>query len=153
MVGGDLCDLVNNLHTGYDLAECCILTVKVGGILVHDKELGGGRVGVIRPSHRDYAALVLDGVCPTVCTEFALDVFLCAAHAIALGIAALDHKALDNSVENKAVVKALLYELFKILYGDGCCLGIKLELDHTAVLHFDYYHFFSPFVIYFGIVG
>ena len=34
-----LCDLVNYFHALNYLAECCIVSVKVGSIIVHDEEL------------------------------------------------------------------------------------------------------------------
>ena len=141
-VGGDRRDLVDNLDALGNSAECRILAVEVGCILVHDEELAGGRVGIKCSRHGDNSALVLDRVVVTVCTELADDVLLRAAHTVTEGIAALDHKAGDNSVEGETVVEALLNEIFEVFYGLGGVLGIELKLDLAAVFHFDDYHIF-----------
>ena len=36
-----------------------------------------------------------------------------AAHTVAVGAAALDHKALDDPVEDQAVIKALVHQAYK----------------------------------------
>lgn len=35
-------NLINNIEALYDFAECCVLAVKVAGVLMHDKELTAG---------------------------------------------------------------------------------------------------------------
>jgi hypothetical protein len=53
-----------------------------------------------------------------------------------LGVsAALDHKALDNAVENESLEKVLADELEKILNGDGSLVGIKLG-GHCAEISY-----------------
>ena len=141
VVGGNGCDLIYNLHAAYNLTECRILAVKVGSICVHDKELAGCRVGIVGSCHGDYSSGVLQGIVEAVCLEFANDVVLGAAHAVTLGISALDHEAGNYSVEDKSVVEALAYKLKEVCYGLGCSLGAELKLDDAAVFHFDYYHF------------
>ena len=129
---GNVCDLVNRLHTRDDLTESRVLTVEMGRVLVHNEELAGCRVGIEGSRHRDNASLVLDGVADAVCAEFALDVLLCAAHSVAERIAALDHKARDNSVEGESVVEALGNELLKILNRDGCRVGVVYALSKDS---------------------
>ena len=80
----------------------------------------------------------------TVSRELAADLLLCAAHTVALGISALDHKAANNSVEDKTVVEALGNKLLKVLNRDRRNLGIELKLDLRAVFHFDNNHFNLP---------
>ncbi len=152
IIGWNRRDLVNGFHTRDDLAECGVLTVKMRRVGVHNKELRGCGVGVKRPRHRDNAARVLYSVIPAVCAELSLDVFLCAAHTVAERVAALDHKAGDDSMEGETVVESLGNELLKVLYGDGRRVGIKLYLDPCAVFHFNNYHsFFSlyDFVVFY----
>ena len=108
---------------------------------MHDKELAGCRVGIVGSCHGDYASGVLKRVVEAVCLELANDVVLGAAHAVTLGISALDHEAGNYSVEDKTVVEALAYKLKEVCYGLGRSLGAELKLDNAAVFHFDYYHF------------
>ena len=49
-----------------------------------------------------------------VCAEFALYVFPAAARAVAVGVAALHHKAAYYAVKSKAVIEALVCQLYKI---------------------------------------
>ena len=51
VVGGDISYLINGLHSGYNLSECCVLTVKMRSVLVHNEELAGGGVGVEGSRH------------------------------------------------------------------------------------------------------
>ena len=114
---------------------------------MHDEELAAGRVGIHRAGHADDAAGVLDGVGNAVLQEFALDVPAGAAHAGALRVAALNHKARDDAVEGQAVVEALLDELLKVLAGDGGCAVVQLKVDGLAVLHGDTNHTMVSFSV------
>ena len=72
-----------------------------------------------------------------VLRELALDGIARAAHAGALGVAALDHEARDHPVEDQAVVEALLDQVHEVRHGIGRDLGVQLRLDDAAVFHFD----------------
>ena len=50
-------------------------------------------------------------VLEAVVGKLALDAVARAAHAVAVGAAALDHKALDDPVEDQAVIKALVHQV------------------------------------------
>ena len=139
-IGSNGSDAVNNVHTLYNVTECCVLSVKVLCILVYDEELRGSGVGVLCACHGNNTANVGDGVVVTVHTELALDVLLGAAHAGACGVAALNHKAVNNSVEDKAVVEAFLSQLFEIFNSNRSRSCVKLELDLAAVHHCDLDH-------------
>ena len=76
---------------------------------------------------------MLQGIVEAVSAELADDILVRTAHAVALRIASLDHEAGDNSVEGKAVVEALLNELFKVCYSFRCGSRVELELDPSAV--------------------
>ena len=69
--------------------------------------------------------------------ELALDAVAGTAHAGALMIAALDHEARDNAVEDQAVIEALVCQRDEVAHGLGRDLGIQLCDDLAAVLHFD----------------
>ena len=68
--------------------------------------------------------------------ELALDAVAGTAHAGALRVAALDHKAGDDAVEDQSVVKSLADEGNKVVDGVRRDFGIKLSLDNVAVFHF-----------------
>ena len=110
-VSGRFGDLVNCVHALDHLSESRILTVKEGGILVADKELGACGVGVLCSCHGEYSTFVREAVGNTVHKELALYLFLCAAHTCACGVAALYHEVLYYTVEDKSVIKALAYQL------------------------------------------
>ena len=109
---------------------------------MHDEELGAGRVGVHGTSHGEYAAGVLQVVLDTVCSEFALDVPAGTAHAGTVRTAALNHKSRNHAVKNQSVIKALLYQLFKVFTGNRCNFRIQFDLNLLAVCHFNDYHGF-----------
>ena len=136
-VGLDLCDGIHHIHAGSHLAEGCILAVQVLGILVHDEELGAGGVGGLGTGHRQNAALVLQVVLDAVEEELTLDAVAGATHAGALGAAALDHEAGDDTVEDQAVIVVVLSQIDEIGNALGCLVGIQLALDNTAVFHGD----------------
>ena len=117
------------------MAEGSVVAVQMGGILMHDKELAAGGVGVHGAGHADDAAGVLDGVVPAVVSKLALDVPAGAAHAGALGAAALDHKAGDDPMEDQTVIKALAHQLQKVLHGQRGRLGVQLKINGFAVFH------------------
>ena len=54
-------------------------------------------------------------VLEAVLGELALDAVARAAHACAVRVAALDHEAVNDPVEDEAVIKALFYETDKII--------------------------------------
>ena len=75
-----------------------------------------------------------------VCGKFALDLPAGTARTGAERTAALDHKAGNDSVKAETVIKALLYELFKVFAGDRRAVRTQTELDLSAVFHCDQYH-------------
>ena len=110
----------------------------MGSILMHDEELAARavvRAALSCPG--DNAAGVLQLVIKAVCRKFALDAVAGAAGAVAIGVAALDHKAGDDAVEGEAVVEALTGEVAEIANALGREIGVELKLDNSAVLHGD----------------
>src|SRR5699024_1391224 len=71
----------------------------------------------------------------TVVLELALDAVAGASHAGALGVAALNHEAGDDAVENQPVIKALVDQAEEVVDGVRRELGVELSLDDAAVLH------------------
>ena len=76
-----------------------------------------------------------------------------AAHAGTVRTAALDHKAVDDAMEDQAVIEALLYEADEIVDGVRSDLRVELCLNAVAVFHGNGYdwilcHFSASFLIY-----
>ena len=76
-------------------------------------------------------------VLEAVVGELAADLVARAAHAGAVRVAALDHEARDNAVEDGAVIEALLREGNKVADGVRRNLGVQFGADDAAVFHFD----------------
>ena len=105
---------------GFDIGH-----IFVGNVVAGVQVFLEGNAVVIRKSaararHGDGALYVLDARVDAVIEKLALNVLFRAARAIALGVAALDHEALDDAVEGEAVIKAVVHKLFKVCNGDGC---------------------------------
>ena len=81
------------------------------------------------------AAVVLEVILEAIARKLALDTIAGAARAHALGVAALNHEAGDDAVENDAVVVALVDEADEVVDGVGGNLRVKLGLDGAAVFH------------------
>ena len=60
-----------------------------------------------------------------------------AAHAGTVWTAALDHKAVDDAVEDQSVIVAFLDQADKIVYRIWCDLRIELCLHDIAIFHLD----------------
>jgi len=136
VVGANTADLIDNLDALNDLTESGVLAIQMGCVLVHDEELAAGGVGHHGAGHGQNAALVENGVIKAVCLELTADGVLGAAHAVAQRVAALDHEAGDNAMENETIVKALGNEGDKVVDGIWSKLGIELSLHDAAIFHF-----------------
>ena len=60
-----------------------------------------------------------------------------AAHTGTGGVAALNHEAGDDAVEDHAVIKAFLHETDEVFDGLRRNVRIQLGADDAAVFHFD----------------
>ena len=67
-----------------------------------------------------------------VISELTLDFFAASACSVTLGVAALNHKALNDSVEGKAVIELIVYKLLKVFNGNGSKVIVKVSLDCAA---------------------
>lgn len=123
-----------------NFAESGVSSVQMGSILVHDEELGAGGIRVHGSCHGKHALRMLKVIGDAVLAEFSLDGIAWASHAVSVGAAALDHKAIDDSVENQTVVKTFLYQADKIIYCVWCDFWIKLCFHHIAVFHCNCYN-------------
>ena len=104
---------------------------------MHDKELAAGGVGGHGARHRQNTAGMRQSVLEPVGGELAADAVAGAAHADALGVAALDHEAGDDAVENHAVIEALLDKGDEVVDSVRGGLGVELRLHDAAVFHFN----------------
>ena len=104
---------------------------------MHDEELGRCGIGIHRSGHRQDASGVLELVDDAVGKEFAFDGLFRSAHAGACRVAALDHEAFDDPVENNTVKELFFDERYEVFDRDRCRFGIKLSFDLSAVFHSD----------------
>ena len=136
-VGLDGGDGVHHVHTGGYLAEGGILTVQMLGVGVHDEELAARGVGGGGTRHAENAPLVLQIVLDTVEKELTLNAVAGAAHAGALGAAALNHEAGNDSVEDQTIIKMVIAQVDEVADALGRLVGIQLALNDAAVFHGD----------------
>ena len=136
-VAGLIGDAVHHVHAVHDAAEGGVLPIQMGGVLVHDEELAAGRVHGLCAGHAEDAAGVAKVVADAVGGELTLDAVAGAAHAGAVGAAALDHEAGDDAVEDQTVVEAGVGQGDEVIHALGCDVGIQLAGDDVAVLHLD----------------
>ena len=107
------------------------------GVGVHDEELAARGVGGGGTRHAENAPLVLQVVLDAVEKELALDAVAGAAHAGALGAAALNHEAGDDSVEDQTIIKMVIAQVDEVADALGRFVGIQLAFDDAAVFHGD----------------
>ena len=70
--------------------------------------------------------------------EFSFDGLIRAASSGSLRIAALDHEAVNNTVESQPVIEMLLCQLHKVGNADRRCIRIQFHLDGAVILHFNF---------------
>ena len=83
---------------------------------------------------------MLQGIGNAVGRKFPFDGISWAARAVALGTAALDHKARNDAVKRKAVIKAFFHQIFKILYRFRSGGFIQLDFYFAPIFHFHNNH-------------
>ena len=150
IVGCSLCDLVDYVHALSDLAECSVCAVQMREVLCMMKNW--------LPAESGCMALAMERT-PSVCFKsflkpfwgkFALDIVAQAAHAGSVRTAALNHKAVDDAVEDQSVIVAFLDQADKIVYRIWCDLRIELCLHDIAIfisivtIGFDIVYLFLP---------
>ena len=112
--------------------------LKVSDIEFLDKHFGT-ELYLINTNAGKYIVKVLPLYMENVKNEGELTEYLLggSAESGSLGVAALDHKVLDDSVEDYSVIELLANELFEILNGLGCYVGVKSDNDLSVVLNVD----------------
>lgn len=105
---------VHNVHAVRNVAEHGVLPVKRRIILMHYEKLGACAVECCRACHTYRPARMRKRIVNAVCAEFALNILPAAACAIAVGVAALHHKAAYYAMKSKAVIEAFVCQLYKI---------------------------------------
>ena len=99
-----------------------------------DEELGGGRIRIGSPGHRDNAPFVLQQIVDPIGLEFAFDgviEFL----ADEFERPALDHEVLDDPVEHRPLIKPLPGNEDEIGAGVGGGLPIKAQFQIPIILN------------------
>src|SRR5260221_7563976 len=119
-----LLDRVDVFHARGDLAPDRVFAVEEGRRREADEELAVGAVRVVGARHRDGAANVL------FLAELGGELLSGAAGAGALGIAGLRHEAVDDAVEDDAVVEAVARQLLDPR--DGLRREIGAHFDDDA---------------------
>ena len=131
-------DLVHHVHTLRHPAESGVSAVQMRSVGVHYEKLTARAVGIHCPRHAYHPALMLQSVgVKAVLTELARYGITGTAHARALRTTSLYHKAANNAMKNKSVVKAAVGERDKIVDCVGRDSRIQLQLDGFAALHSD----------------
>jgi hypothetical protein len=102
-----------------------VLAVEERRVRVHEEELRAGGVGVAGAGHGEHAALVAAGV------ELLLELVARAAGAGAGGVAALDHEAGDDAVEDDALVVPVARQEHEAVDVLRRVLRVQLQFDRT----------------------
>ena len=101
----------------------------------HDEELAAGGIRHHAARHRQNAVGVLERVVHAVHGEFTLDVVAGAADARALGVAALNHEARNDTVKNQPVIEAAVCQRNKIADGLRRSFRVEFALHFAAIRH------------------
>jgi hypothetical protein len=115
VTGSGFCfaDFVNDIHTLDYFPEYGVFGIEVVVVNKVDKELAPPGIGA-GVCHGDRTPCI-----PVAVRKLILDYVPGPAHSGAGRVAALDHKTIDDPVEDYTVVKAFLHERFKVSCGDG----------------------------------
>jgi hypothetical protein len=116
-------DSVNSFDALGDLAECCVLAIKVRRAVQAYEELTARGIFMNRTRHGDDALLVRTIV------ELRGEFPLRSAGAITLRAAALNHEARNDAVKTGAQVKTLLGKFLEVCHVVGRNIVPKLQLN------------------------
>ena len=125
-----LTDVINYLQAFHHLSKAGVIAVQMRSIAaaVANEELGSSGVAA-GMRHGKYAAIVK----LVSSSEFAVDFVSRTTRAGTGGIAALNNKIRYHAVKGDAIIKALLGQAYKILYGVGGVLIEKFDLHHALI--------------------
>ena len=90
---------------------------------MHDKELASAGVWMHGSCHGKNTGSVCKVVCNAVLSEFAFNAVSRTAHAGSVRAAALDHEAVDDTVEDQTVIKSFFTRLIKLFTVLGATSG------------------------------
>ena len=121
-------DLVDVLHALDDLAPDRVLAVEERRVGEADEELAVGEVRALRARHRQRAAHV------RLAVELGLQLLARAAGAGAGRVAGLRHEAVDDAVEDDAVIEALARQLLDPRDMVGREVGPELDVTGPCVV-------------------
>ena len=130
-------DLVHDVHAAHNIAEHGEIAVKIRCVVLQDEELAGAAVLIGAARHADRAARHGERVVEAVGGKFALHCRARLAGAVLVRAAAVDSEAVDDAVNGKVVVKALLGEIKELgrrLRGAVC---VHLKPDGAVIVHGD----------------
>lgn len=107
---------------------------------MHNEELGTGRIRSHGSCHGKNAGAVFQIIGEAVLAELSPDAVARASGSGSFRAAALNHKALDDTVETKPVVITALNQADKIIHRIRGDFRIKLRLHNITVFHFKSYN-------------
>ena len=131
-------DFVYELHAGNNFAPDGVFAIKAGNTVEADEELAVTAIGIIGASHGDCASNKL------LLGELSWQIFAGATHAGTGRIAALSHEAIDDAVEDNAIIKLhadkffdafnMLRSKFRIHFNDHSSSG-EVEQQGVFFVH------------------
>ena len=107
---------------------------------MHDEELRTCTVGVHSTCHRQYACSMFQVVFHAIVSEFTANGVAGTTHTCAIGAAALNHEASDDTMENQTIIEIVVYQRDKVVYCVRRDFGIQFRFDHAAVFHLKCYN-------------
>lgn len=122
-------DGIDDIHAAGDFAEDRVTAVQMRLSRMGDEKLAAIGAGAGVGHRKNTGAVVTQGVAG----KFVLEAVARAAAAGAGGISPLDDKIWNDAVEDNAVIKAFTGQKYKIIYCNGCILGIQFDFDNTFV--------------------
>jgi len=144
LMGGRGGDFFQNVITLDQFAERSVLMVEKTRVAVANEKLAAGGIRIAAPRHRNNPAhvrmIIKLGVDHVTGAASAPAIF--GAGVLGEWIAALNHEAFDDAMEQGAVIKTLPGELLEIFDGFGRGVGPELD-DHFARTRFNDGDFFT----------
>lgn len=138
-------DFIDDVHAFKDFAKGGILAIQEQIVGVADEELAAGGIRMHAAGHGNDAAFMAEGIIESIAAEFAFDGIARSTGADAIGVAALDHEALDDAVERQAIIKAFRDEICEVFRGVGGGFVIELDFDVAQVFNRENNHVFFSF--------
>ena len=87
---------------------------------MHDKELASGGVRMHGSCHGKNTCCMFQVIFKSVLCKFTFNAVSRTTHTGSIRASALDHKAVDDTVEDQSVIETFLYKTDKIVYCIWC---------------------------------